>query len=57
MLPKPPSEYKKGSYVFSKFKAMLIVLFDIQGVVKAVWVPIGQTVHHHYYIEMLTKFA
>jgi hypothetical protein len=28
----------------SKIKAMLIVFFDIQGVVMADWVPSGQTV-------------
>ena len=39
----------------SKFKAMLIVFFDIQGIVMAEWVPIGQTVNQQYYIEVLTK--
>jgi hypothetical protein len=39
----------------SKFKAMLIVFFDIQGVVMAEWVPSGQTVDQHCYIEVLTK--
>jgi hypothetical protein len=29
----------------SKFKAMLIVFFDIQGIVMAEWVPSGQTVN------------
>jgi len=41
---------------FSKFKAMLIVFFDIQGTVMAEWVPSGQTVNQQYYIEVLTKF-
>lgn len=41
----------------SKFKAMLIVFFDIQDVVVAEWVPSGQTINHHYCIEILTKFA
>jgi len=39
----------------SKFQAMLIVFFDIQGIVMAEWVPSGQTVNQHYYIEILTK--
>jgi hypothetical protein len=39
----------------SNFKAMVIVFFSIQGVVMAVWEPSGQTVNHHYYIDILTK--
>jgi hypothetical protein len=39
----------------SKFKAMLIVFFDIQGIVVAEWVPSGQTVNKQYYLEVLTK--
>ena len=38
-----------------KFKAMLIVFFDIQGTVMAEWVPSSQTVNQQYYIEVLTK--
>ena len=34
---------------------MLIVFFDIQGIVMAEWVPSGQTVNQQYYIEVLTK--
>jgi len=37
------------------FKAMLIVFFDIQGIVMAEWVRNGQTVNQQYYIEVLTK--
>jgi len=37
------------------FKAMLIVLFDIQYIVMAEWVPSGQTVNHQYCIEVSTK--
>ncbi|KAJ8958007.1 hypothetical protein NQ318_002009 [Aromia moschata] len=32
---------------------MMIVLFDIQGIVYVHWVPEGQTVNQHYYIEVL----
>jgi len=39
----------------SKFKAMLIVFFDIRGIVMAEWVSSGQTVNQQYYIEVLTK--
>jgi len=39
----------------SKFKAMLMVFFDIQGIVMAEWVPSGQMVNQQYYISVLTK--
>jgi len=39
----------------SKFRAMLIVFFDIQGTVIAEWVPSSQMVNQQYYIEGLTK--
>lgn len=45
-------EQKKGH--MSHSKAMLIVFLDIQGVV-AEWVPSGQTVSQHCYIEILVK--
>jgi hypothetical protein len=32
-----------------------VVFFDIHGTVMAEWVPSGQTVNQHYYIEVLTK--
>jgi len=46
---------KKARMSCSKFKAMLIVFFDIQGTVMTEWVPSGQTVNQQYYIEVLTK--
>ena len=39
----------------SKFKAMLIVFFDIHGIVMAEGVPSGQTVNQQYYTEVLMK--
>ena len=45
----------KKSTSRSKFKAMLIVFFDIQGIVMAVWVPSGQMVNQQFYIEVLMK--
>jgi len=39
----------------SKFKSMLIIFFDIQGIVIAEWVPSGQTVNQQYCVEVLTK--
>jgi len=41
----------------SKFKAMLIVFFDIQGISMAEWVPSSQTVNQQFYIEVLMKFV
>jgi len=46
---------KKARMSLSKFKGMLIVFFDIQGIVMAEMVPNGQTVNYQYYIEVLTK--
>jgi len=39
----------------SKFKAMLIVFFDIQDIVMAECAPSSQTVNKQYYIEVLMK--
>jgi len=46
---------KKARMSRSKFKAMLIVFFDIQGIVMAEWVPSSQMVNQQYYIEVLMK--
>jgi len=46
---------KKARMGHSKFKTILIVFFDIQGIVMAEWVPSGQTVNQQYNIEVLTK--
>lgn len=46
---------KKARMSRSKFKAMLIVFFDIQGIVMAEWVPSGQTVNQQYYKQVLEK--
>ena len=37
-----------------KFKAMMIVFFDIWGVIYIDWVPEGQTVNQVYYKNVLT---
>jgi hypothetical protein len=36
---------------------MLIVFFDIEGIVMAEWVPSGQIVNQQYFIEILTKLS
>jgi histone-lysine N-methyltransferase SETMAR len=44
---------KKARQSKSKFKAMLIVFFDIKGVLLEEWVPDGATVNQHYYKQVL----
>jgi histone-lysine N-methyltransferase SETMAR len=39
----------------SKIKAMIVVFFDIQGIIMTQYIPPGQTVNQTYYIELLTK--
>jgi histone-lysine N-methyltransferase SETMAR len=52
---KTPSspKMKKARHSKSKFKAMLIVFFDIKGVIFQHWVPEGRTVNQHYYKNVL----
>jgi hypothetical protein len=38
-----------------KVKAMMIVFFDIRGVIMIEWVPKGQTINQKYYLVVLTK--
>ena len=47
----------KARMSHSKFKAMLLVFFDIQGDLVAEWVPSGQTVNQHHYIDILIKLC
>jgi len=51
-LPQPP---QKTGVILSNFKVMLIVFFDIQGIVLAGCVPSGQKLYQQNYIEVLTK--
>jgi tRNA A37 threonylcarbamoyladenosine biosynthesis protein TsaE len=37
-------------------KAMMIIFFNIRGVIMIEWAPEGQTVNQKYYLEVLTKF-
>ena len=51
----PQSPRKKKAHISkSKFKAMMIVFFYIQGVIYIDWVPEGETVNHVYYKNVLT---
>ena len=45
---------KKARMSKSKFKAIMIVFFDIRGVIYIDWVPEGQTVNQVYYKNVLT---
>jgi hypothetical protein len=46
---------KRARMSRSKFKAMLIIFFDIRGIVMAELVPSGQRVNQQYYLEVLVK--
>jgi hypothetical protein len=46
---------KKARLSKSKVKAMMIVFFDIGGIMMIKWVPEGQAVNQEYYLEVLTK--
>jgi hypothetical protein len=46
---------KKARMSKSKIKKMIVVFFDIQGIIMTQCVPPGQTVNQTYYIEFLTK--
>lgn len=46
---------KKARMSKSRFKAMMIVFFDIHGIVYLHWVPEGQTINQHYYLEVLAQ--
>jgi hypothetical protein len=49
------TENEKTRMSKSKVKAMVIVFFDIRGVIMTEWVPEGQTGNQKYYLEVLTK--
>lgn len=40
----------------SKFRAMLIIFFNIQGITMAEWIHSGQTVNQQSYKQVLEKF-
>ena len=44
---------KKARMSKSESKAMLIVFFDINGIVLTEWVPQGQTINQTYYLSVL----
>jgi hypothetical protein len=46
---------KKAKISKLKVKAMMIVFFDVRGVIMIEWVPEGQTVNQKHYLEFLTK--
>jgi hypothetical protein len=39
----------------SNVKAMMIVFFNIRGIITIAWVPEGQTINQKRYLEVLTK--
>jgi hypothetical protein len=49
--------FSEGKESCPKFKAMLIVFFNIQGIVMAEWFPSSQTVNQQCYLEVLSEIA
>jgi len=49
------SKTKKSTHESFEVEDLLIVFFDIQGIVMVEWVPSSQTVNQQYNIEFLTK--
>jgi hypothetical protein len=47
--------FTQARQVQSNVKTMLMVFFDIQGLVHCEFVPTGQTVNQHYYKEVLLR--
>jgi hypothetical protein len=52
----PGHQEEKAWKSKSNFKAMMIVFFNIRGIVHIDWVPEGQTVNQVYYKQVLTTF-
>jgi len=46
---------KKDRQVRSKMKAILIVFFDMEGIVHYEYFPQGQTVNRLFYLQVLTR--
>jgi hypothetical protein len=46
---------KKARQVRSNIKSMLVIFFDCEGIVHQEFVPPGQTVNQHYYLEVLKR--
>ena len=46
---------KKARHVRSNVKAMLITFFDFRGMIHREWVPQGQTVNQHFYLEVVKR--
>jgi hypothetical protein len=52
----PTSPRKKARKSKSNLKAMMMIFFNIRGIVHIDWVPEGHTVNQVYYKEVLTTF-
>ncbi|UYV63334.1 hypothetical protein LAZ67_2003768 [Cordylochernes scorpioides] len=45
--------FKKARMIKSKLKCLLITFFDVKGLVHYEFVPEGQTINRHYYLDVL----
>ncbi|PNF17245.1 hypothetical protein B7P43_G05234 [Cryptotermes secundus] len=50
-----PPQPKKSRLVRSKDKVMLLAFFDIDGLVHHEFIPPGQTVTGHFYMQVLQR--
>ncbi|UYV83495.1 hypothetical protein LAZ67_23001230 [Cordylochernes scorpioides] len=47
--------FKKARVIKSKLKCLLITFFDVKGLVHYEFVPEGQTINQHYYLDILRR--
>ncbi|UYV77378.1 hypothetical protein LAZ67_15000787 [Cordylochernes scorpioides] len=47
--------FKKARMIKSKLKCLLITFFDVKGLVHYEFLPEGQTINRHYYIDVLRR--
>ncbi|UYV76839.1 hypothetical protein LAZ67_14002153 [Cordylochernes scorpioides] len=47
--------FKKARMIKSKLKCLLITFFDVKGLVHFEFVPEGQTINQHYYIDVVNR--
>ncbi|UYV81907.1 hypothetical protein LAZ67_21000085 [Cordylochernes scorpioides] len=49
------ARFKDARMIKSKLKCLLITLFDVKGLVHYEFVPKGQTINQHYYLDVLRR--
>ncbi|UYV68160.1 hypothetical protein LAZ67_5003222 [Cordylochernes scorpioides] len=49
--------FKKARMIKSKLKCLLISFFDVKGLVHYEFMPEGQTINQHYYLDVLQRLS